>query len=80
MKNVDCAIYIPPHGKQAIRFVVPRTMFEKTETYKFSLSVDFINIFDYATRATIHITDLEMKNHKLEYFYRLAKFTDVRPQ
>lgn len=80
MKSVDCAIYIPPHGKQAIRFIVPREIFEKNDTYKFSLSVALINIYDYATRATIHISDLEMKNHKLEYSYRLAKFIDVRPQ
>ena len=80
MKDRDSAVYIPPHGKQAIRFIVPSAVFDKNLEYKFSLSVDLINIYDYTTRATIHIKDLEKQNGRLDYSYRLAKFTDVKPQ
>lgn len=73
---VDHPVYIPEHGKQAIRFIVPTGMLEKTTDHHLSLNIDFINIFDYRTTATIHIDDLEKSFSK--YIYRLAKFTDIR--
>lgn len=88
-KNVNCivwgmvevkesAIYIPEQGKQAIRFIVPSEVFEAENNYQLPLSIDFINIFDYRTVATIYLSDLENKTKRNEYTYRLAKFTDVR--
>lgn len=72
------AIYIPEQGTRAIRFIIPSAMFEKMNSYKISLSLKFTNVFDYTTFATIYIDDLENKNKRNEYLFRLAKFTDVK--
>lgn len=76
----EVAIYIPEHGKKAIRFIVPSAAFEREKKYQFTLSVDFFNVFDYGTPATIYIEDLENATRKNEYKYRLSKFTDIRPK
>lgn len=89
-KNMNCiawgmvavkesAIYIPGNGTQAIRLIVPSMYFEAENYYELPLSIDFINIFDYRTVATIYLLDLENKTGSNKYKYRLAKFTDVRP-
>lgn len=75
----ESAIYIPEQGEQGIRFIVPSNMFEGQDKYKLSLKLDFINVFDYRTAATIYLPDLKNESKKNEYTFRLAKFTDVRP-
>lgn len=78
MPEQDTAIYIPQNGNQAIRFIIPSVVFEHQQRNELSLSLDFINIFDYRTVATINLSDLENKTKRNEYSYRLAKFTDIR--
>lgn len=76
----EVATYIPAGGKKAIRFIVPSIIFEQEKKYQFSLSIDFYNVFDYGTPATIYIEDLENTSRRNEYKYRLSKFTDIRPK
>lgn len=76
----EVATYIPAGGKKAIRFIIPSIIFEQEKKYQFSLSMDFYNVFDYGTPATIYIDDLENTSRRNEYKYRLSKFTDIRPK
>lgn len=76
----EVATYIPADGKKAIRFIVPSIIFEQEKKYQFPLSIDFYNVFDYGTPATIYIEDLENTSRRNEYKYRLSKFTDIRPK
>lgn len=80
MEDINTAIYIPSHGSQAVRFIVPSAIFEEFKQYGLALSINFINVFDYATPATLHIEDMEHWNVKKDYAYRIAKFIDVKPQ
>ncbi len=80
MKNlIDQAVYIAKGESACFRYIVPCEIFEKTQQYGLQLSITFINVFDYATPAALHITNLQDKHHRNEYQYRLSKFTDVRP-
>jgi len=80
MKNlVDQAIYIAKGESVCYRYIIPCEVFEKTQQYCLQLSITFINVFDYATPAKLCIPDLQNKNHRNEYQYRLLKFVDVRP-
>lgn len=76
---IDQAVYIAKGESAYYRFIVPSKIFEQTQQYEMQLSITFINVFDYATPATLYITDLQNKNHRNEYKYRLSKFIDVRP-
>lgn len=76
---IDQAVYIAKGESAYYRFIVPSKIFEQTQQYEMQLSITFINVFDYATPATLYITDLQNKNHRNEYQYRLSKFIDVRP-
>lgn len=73
----ETSIYIPEQGKQAIRFIVPSKMFEETQNYNLALCVDFINVFNYKTSATIQLEDLENAAQANKYSYRLSKLIDV---
>lgn len=80
MKNqIDQAVYIAKGESVCYRYIIPCEIFETTQQYGLQLSVTFINVFDYATPAALHISDLQDKHHRNEYQYRLSKFTDVRP-
>lgn len=80
MKNlIDQAVYIAKGESVCYRYIVPCEIFEKKQRYWLQLSITFINVFDYATPAALHIPDLQDKNHRNEYQYRLSKFIDVRP-
>ena len=74
------AIYIPAKGKRIVRIIVPSIIFETQKSYLFTLSIDFCNVFDYCTPATIYIEDLENQTRQNKYNFRLAKFTDIRPK
>ncbi len=74
------ATYIPAKGKRVVRIIVPSIIFETQELYQFTLSIDFCNVFDYCTPATIYMEDLENRTQKNKYKFRLAKFTDIRPK
>lgn len=79
IKDVDLPIYIPPNQSAGIRFIVPFEIFDKVKKYNLSLRIGFINIFDYLTKTTIGISDLESSGKKNNYFYRIAKYTDINP-
>lgn len=78
VKHKESAIYIPEHGTQAIRFIIPSTVFEAQQCYQLALSIDFINIFGYKTVATVNLPNLKNETQRNEYIYRLAMFTDLR--
>lgn len=81
IKNLtDQAIYIPSREIAYFRYIVPCKLFEHQKDYKLTLSIDFINIFDYRTSANLYIEDLRKNGTQTEYQYRLLKFTDIRPQ
>jgi len=74
------AIYIPAKGKSVVHIIVPSIIFETQELYQFTLSIDFCNVFDYCTSATIYMEDLENQTQENKYKFRLAKFTDIHPK
>lgn len=74
------AIYIPAKGQRIVRIIVPSVMFETQKVYRFILSIDFCNVFDYCTPATIYVEDLENRTRQNKYKFRLTKFTDIRPK
>lgn len=78
IEKANTAIYIQPHRQQSIRFVVPCAEFEKYNSYGFRLSLGFVNVFDYVTQASIQFPNLENSNG--EWYYRIAKVTDVIPR
>lgn len=80
IKKTESAIYIPPHGEQDFRFIIPTYFFEKYKQTGVSMRLTFVNIFDYSTPATIIIDDLTHSGQSRKYTYRLAKFVDVRPR
>lgn len=79
IKHIESAIYIPPHGEQDFRFIIPTYFFEKYKQTGVSISLIFVNVFDYSTPATIIIDDLTHSGQTRKYIYRLAKFVDIRP-
>ena len=80
MKNlINQAVYIAKGESVYYRYIIPCKIFESTQNFRMQLSINFINIFDYATPATLHIPDLQDTKQRNEYQYRLSKFTDVRP-
>lgn len=80
VNSKDVTTYIPACEKKAIRFIVPSAVFEHEKKFQFTLSIDFYNIFNYGTPATIYFEDLENTSRKNSYKYRLSKFTDIRPK
>lgn len=79
-QNLNRTIYIAPHGKAQFRFIIPCQMFDVYQKYGFVLTLYFVNIFDYGLISSIHLNDLRNPGKRNEYFYRLAKFTDIRPE
>lgn len=73
------AIYIPARKSRIIRIIVPSMIFERKKSYQLVLSIEFYNVFNYCTSATINIEDLENQTQRNRYSFRLAKFTDIRP-
>lgn len=81
IKNLtDRAIYIPSKESACFRYIVPCKLFEHQNYYNLTLSIDFINIFDYRTCANLYIENLKQNKPRTKYQYRLSKFTDVHPQ
>jgi hypothetical protein len=85
IKKVDKAINIPAKGEANIRFIVPNKIFAMSGEYELQLHIWFINIFDYQTKAklrieSLHIDSVDTEFHHPPYKFRLAKFTDVRPE
>ena len=78
--HIDKAIYIEANGIQCIRFIIPCISFENLKNFKFYITLRFINVFDYQTKAFLYIDDLSSQSQKPSYQYRLAKFTDIRPK
>lgn len=79
MKNmVDQAIYIASGESEDFRFIVPAKLSMYYEG-KLAISIDFINVFDYVTPATLHISNLNIEGNIKDYKYRLSKFTDIKP-
>ena len=77
---VKASVYMAKNDRTSIRFIVPSKMLEKNKETEFELSVDFVNIFNYITPATIFVLELNSAAKKsTKYQYRLLKFTDVRP-
>lgn len=77
-KRKESAIYIPAHGKQAVRFILPSDRLEKQGVTRLKICIDFVNIFDYVTPGAIYLEDIESKTKK-EFKFRLSKFTDIKP-
>lgn len=76
---IDLPIYIAKNESVCYRYIVPCEVFEATNKYGLQLCITFINVFDYAIPATLHIYDLQNKNYENKYRYRLSKFIDIRP-
>lgn len=80
MKNlVDQAIYIPNEDCACFRYVIPSKMFDIVEnSHGLQLCIDFINVFDYTTPTSLYIEDLDGIGSRVNYRYRLSKFTDIK--
>jgi len=78
--RVEKTLYIEPKGTICIRFVLPSISFENFKKFGLSMSLYFINVFDYHSKARLYISDLSSRTRKPIYQYRQAKFTDIRPK
>ena len=76
----DQAVYISKGKNVYFRFIVPSEVFEMSKQYGLELSINFINVFDYVTPASLCVTDLSKTGVNVEFAYRLLKFTDVKPK
>lgn len=77
------AVYISPHEMQAIRLIVPSHFFEKYPQDGLQIDLEFVNVFDFHTFATIEIDELSKwrsSNIKKGYTFQLQKVTDVKPK
>lgn len=73
-------VYMAKNSSASVRFIVPSKMLEENGETTFELSIDFVNVFNYITPATIFVLELNSAARKsTKYQYRLLKFTDVRP-
>ena len=79
IKTVSPAIYIPPNGSQAIRLLIPCEVFDCVSKYNLTIKIGLVNIFNYVTWASLFLIDMDNKEKKGEWFYRLAKISDVNP-
>lgn len=79
-QNLNRAIHIAPHERAQFRFIIPCEIFDVCQNYGLVLTLYFVNIFDYGLTSSVHLSDLRNPGKKNEYFYRLAKFTDIRPK
>ena len=52
---------------------------EKYKEYKIVVSLSFVNVFDYASRANITIDDVSTPSSIKDYTYRLEKFSGLIP-
>ena len=76
-------VYISPHESQAIRFIIPSHFFEKYPQDGLCIDLEFVNVFDFHTFATIKIDALSKwmnSSVKKGYIYQIRKVTDVKPQ
>ena len=80
MKNYqEKATYIPAQGSILLRMAIPSHFLATAQISALSLSIDFTNIFDYKTAATLYLEDFGSMNTPFRSQYRLSKFIDVKP-
>lgn len=74
-------VYISPHGKQPVRFIIPAHFFDEYPNDKLCISLEFVNVFDFHTFATIKINSLPRlsANIKEGFTYQILKVNDVKP-
>lgn len=83
IKPVQSTIYISPHEQQAIRFILPAHFFEKYPQDGVCIDLEFVNVFDFHTFATINIEEFakQVDHHtNPHYIYQIKKITDVKPK
>lgn len=77
---IDKPIYIPERGSMKFSFSIPfehiMKVIKAQGENRIALSLYFENVFGYKTKATLFMT---VNNNEITYQYRLAKFTDVKP-
>lgn len=77
--SIERAVYIPAQGIAGISISIPYDILKKVHVSEMVLSIDFVNIFDYTTNASLYLYNLGVENRRFDYKYRLAKFVDVKP-
>jgi len=83
LKPAWAAFYISSHEAHAIRFIIPSYFFEKHPQDGLRIDLEFVNVFDFHTFATIKIEELaKWKNSTIKkgYIYQIQKVTDIKPQ
>lgn len=76
----DSAVYIPAHGSAGISISIPGDMLKTSGITKMVLDIDFVNIFDYSTKAGLALENMGVRDKRMNYTYHLAKFINVRPE
>ena len=80
MKNYhEKATYIPAQGSITLKIAIPSEFLSAAQKSELSLSIDFTNIFDYKTAATLYLEDFGSMSTPFRAQYRLSKFVDVKP-
>lgn len=80
MKNYhEKATYIPAQGSITLKIAIPSEFLSAAQKSELSLSIDFTNIFDYKTAATLYLENFGSMNTPFRSQYRLSKFVDVKP-
>lgn len=73
IKKVNQAIYIPPNGSQVVRIIVPCEVFDAISKYNLILGIELINIFNYVTKAKLHLIGMDDKCQERDWYYRLSR-------
>jgi len=76
-------VYISPNETQVIRFIIPSYFFEKYPHDGLRIDLEFVNVFDFHTFATIKIDELAKwmsGSSRKGYTYQILKVNDVKPK
>lgn len=75
-------VYISPHEKQVIRFIIPDEFFIKYSQDGLQIDLEFVNVFDFCTSGVIKIERIANweKVKGKGYTYQIKKITDVKPK
>lgn len=80
MESNKIAVYIPANEKLKLRIAIPSNLLSSANITSLLLSIDYTNIFDYTTAASLYLNNLGVSDKFLSCRYRLSKFVDIKPK
>lgn len=74
---VEKAVYIPARGKAGVSVSIPCDELKKSNITDMVLNIDFVNIFDYTTKTSLHLYNMGIEMRRFHYTYRLDKLSNI---